>query len=55
MTISRERHQSGAAAIRIHLLDSDVLCGGGGQSDERRVKQIEFTVEPSLSKGTILI
>ena len=56
MTISRERHQSGAAAIRMQLLDSDDLCGGGGgQRSERRVKEIEFTVEPSLSKGTIVI
>ena len=55
MTISRERHKSGVAAISMQLLDSDELCGGGhnGGERERRVKEIEFTVEPSLSKGTI--
>ena len=58
MTISRERHKSGVAAISMQLLDSDELCGGGGGGHnggerERRVKEIEFTVEPSLSKGTI--
>ena len=49
MTISRERHKSGVAAIRMQLLDSDHLCGGGGGGGRRR-KEIEFTIEPSLSR-----
>ena len=54
MTVSRERHKSGAAAIRMQLLESDHLCGGGGgvhRSDERRAKDIEFTIKPNLTKG----
>ena len=52
MTISRERHKSGVAAIRMQLLDSDQLCGGGGGvgGGGQRRKEIEFTIEPSLSR-----
>ena len=49
MTVSRERHKSGVAAIRMQLLDSDEVCGRGGGGGSR-VKKVDFTVRPSLSQ-----
>ena len=52
MTVSRERHKSGVAAIRMQLLDSDEVCGGrgGGGGGGSRVKKVAFAVRPSLSQ-----